>query len=824
MRHLFSVLAAVVCVSLHAGKLPDASTLFSARAPGTVFLNGEPLLFDLKQSAPAPGRWILRSWHGSILESGNIAGGEKVLKLPPLSNGYYLLEAETRDGIPFPGNRSFAVVPVPDINPDGFFALDTALSWRAVVDRNNPRQPENVAPPLAELCRRAGVSMARERMRWREVEPRPEQFDWKSYLKNASLLADRGIAVSGMYHDAPEWAKTNTKTLPGDLLALFRFNRQVSRVFQGKMSVWEFWNEQDLAFSTESAWDYAAALKAAYLGFKAGNPGVLVAPGGIAVTSLKNYNYVVMENGAAEYFDIFNMHTYQPLCDYPALLRNIHRFREKYNLLDHPLWFTESGSHAEGSGREKSFLKGIRAHSFEQELIVAEYIPKMMLYMQSLGVDRDFCFILPPFNERSGTKDWGFMRRDYTVKPAYAALANLASGLGHASFAGTLDPAPGVRGFLYRQPDGSCSLACFSISELDLEPNSPDRKLTDLKKRSFQLSVPDGSYRCYDIFGTPSSLTATGGQLTVSATRFVTRIDGLPPIRPDKPFVSRNQRNQRRARRTEMDRTVVFRVELSKDFDLSVDRDCADVRKNAAAFKLQIYNFSPDEKTGTLTFSGGKILGNPATLQLPAFGKIELPLKFTPEWNHQSRGELRIEGVFNGRKSSPLVAPLVNFSKLISSSKQKPLSGSSNPASWRKNSSGTMKITFDSGESAIRFDVRFAPHVDRWVYPEYTLQLPQESLEGSSGIAFEIKAAAPEKIRQMLVMAVKGPERIFGKPLYLKVQNPSEEWQERVIWFHSAGIDPAGLKKLRIGFNPTSDHFVYWLRNIRILYSENGER
>ena len=140
----------------------------------------------------------------------------------------------------------------------------------------------------------------------------------------------------------------------------------------------------------------------------------------------------------------------------------------------------------------------------------------------------------------------------------------------------------------------------------------------------------------------------------------------------------------------------------------------------------------PDEKTGTLTFSGGKILGNPAMLQLPAFGKIELPLKFTPEWNHQSRGELRIEGVFNGRKSSPLVAPLVNFSKLISSSKQKPLSGSSNPASWRQNSSGTMKIAFDSGESAIRFDVRFAPHADRWVYPEYTLQLPQESLEGSS--------------------------------------------------------------------------------------------
>lgn len=64
------------------------------------------------------------------------------------------------------------------------------------------------------------------------------------------------------------------------------------------MTVWEFWNEPDIGFAPEGAWDYAAALKSAYLGFKAGDPELTVAPGGYARTPLLNYNHVVLLNGA----------------------------------------------------------------------------------------------------------------------------------------------------------------------------------------------------------------------------------------------------------------------------------------------------------------------------------------------------------------------------------------------------------------------------------------------------------------------------------------------------------------------------------------------
>lgn len=788
----------------------------SADAPGTVFLAGEVLRFRPAGKASASPRWILRDWRGEVLRSGEWEKGKSELELEALPCGYYCLEPAKDDGTPLAGARSFAIVPVPNPNPNGFFAVDSAQSSLARPNKSNPYQPANAFELVSEVARRSGVPMVRERLRWRDVESSPGKYDWKQYALNADLLATRGVAVSGMYHDAPKWVNTNTEKLPGDLFALYQFNKKLAEQFKGKMKVWEFWNEQDHHYSTESAWDYASALKAAYLGFKAGDPDLPVALGGIAITSLKPYNYVMMESGAGGYFDIFNVHTYQPLRDYPGLLRNIHAFREKFSLTDRPIWFTESGSQAEGSGREDGPVKGFKAHSSEQELIVAEYIPKMMVYLQSLGVDRDFAFVLPPYNEQKGAKDWGLMRRDFSVKPGYVALANLTAGLGHAALEGEITVGDGIRAFLYRQADGSQSLAYFSISEIDVETNQPDRHFSDLGKRSFPLAVPGKSYRGADIFGTPFILEAEHGKLVVPATRMIARLDGLSGLKPDLPF--RAKRTAMAAPSVDFDRSIVYRVELSDDFELTAERDCAAVRKEKAAFKLQIFNFSDTALTGKLAISGGQTEGLPDAIRLPAFDKVELPLVFVPEWDSEFHTKLRIDGEFNGRQTSPLVAPLFNFQRFVATGRQELLPGSSDPGNWRKNTSGKMEIKYDSAEAAVRFDVNFPPGVDCWVYPEYNLQLPQESLRGSFGLVFEIKVSEPEKIRQMLVMGVEGPVKISGKPYYLPVKKPSANWEERVVRFDHPGLDPAKLKALRFGFNLNTDRMTYLIRNVRILY------
>ena len=344
----FCCLTAVAAVS--AAPEPDAASAVSAAAPGTVFVQGEALKFRLSSSAVSAGGWVLRNWKDELLRRGDWPQGEeRELVLDALPNGYYKLELPGLAGF-----RSFAVVSDPAGRaPEGelYFAMDSAQSWLARPDAGNPRQPENPYEVVSEVARRAGLQMVRERLNWAEVEAVPGRYDWLQYGTNAKLLSERGVKVLGMYHHAPEWVRRKDGKLPVDLFGTYRFAKKAAETFRGQMTAWEFWNEQDIGFAVEAAWDYAAALKAAYLGFKAADPELPVAIGGYAITPILPYADVVMKNGAGEYFDIFSVHTYRPISEFPAALRSIRSHLERFGAADRPIWFTENGSNMEGAGR-----------------------------------------------------------------------------------------------------------------------------------------------------------------------------------------------------------------------------------------------------------------------------------------------------------------------------------------------------------------------------------------------------------------------------------------------------------------------------------------
>ena len=78
-----------------------------------------------------------------------------------------------------------------------------------------------------------------------------------------------------------------------------------------------------------------------------------------------------------------------------------------------------------------------------------------------------------PYNETGGNKDWGLMRRDFTVKPGYAAFATLVDQLGNAAPEGEVRLGDGLKGFLYRRKEGGKVLAYWCISELDTDKPRP---------------------------------------------------------------------------------------------------------------------------------------------------------------------------------------------------------------------------------------------------------------------------------------------------------------------------------------------------------------
>jgi len=797
----------------------QTAALIQAKAPATVFTLGEPLLFTFKEPGLLPLQWELKDWHGKTLKKGNWPeGGTPTLELEALSTGYYqLFLSGEKDS--FEGSSSFTVVADPATrtrNPDTYFAMDTAQSWLARPKSDNTRFPGPGFEVVSEAVRRAGLEIIRERLRWADVEPEPLQYRWGDYDLNARLLHERGVQVLGMYHDAPAWAKSHTSHLPGDLLADYRFAKQLAQTFQGRMTAWEFWNEPDISFTSEGAWDFASAMKAAYLGFKAADPDMPVALGGIALSPLPAYTGILMENDLGDYMDIFAVHTYHPLRDFPKIMQNVRKFMKRHRIEGLPLWYTENGSRAEGNGLLDSYMPGLKAHNPDQELLVAEYLPKSMIYLQSMGVDRNFFFVFCPYNEDSNRKDWGLMRHDYTVKPSYAALATLTENLGTAVYEGTLDIGEGMCAFLYRQKDNTQTLAYWSLSELDTEPNSPERSLDSLHEKAFSLALSEGGekvYRGRDCAGLPFEQKVDAGKLTLSATRFPSYINGLSGLTPTQKAEVSSPKKTTTSREINPALQVVYRTELGDAFKMAASKDRVEIQGENAPFKLQIYNFSDQTQRGQIIISGGKVNQLPPEITLSPMSKTELELTFTPEFEQGSfETALQISGKWNGHSSSKLVIPVLQLDRALIDTQRTPLPDSMNPEKWRANSSGSLKIAFDEAESALTFRTTFPPNVDRWSYPAFPIDASRMDLENVRAISFEIKSSTTEISQSFLITVLK------GQMLYLPYEKPTTDWEQRVIFLNEDNFDPSTIQEIQIGFNPTVDEVTYSLRNLKLIY------
>lgn len=804
----------------------DVSEVVSVGVPGTVFTRSDKLEF-LLDYLPAGTRidWKLLDWRGKELDSGQWPDfGRKPLLLEPLPDGYYRLSLLS-DSVKFTGEKSFLVVPDPvdrPDNPDAFFCWDTAQSELGRENPENTRHPWNGWAEASEISRRCGVRIIRDRFCWPVCEEKPGRYNFDGYKENVEALNSRGIKISNLFYGCPEWAREKNGILPSDLLSLYRFAEAAGKFYDGKVDVWEFWNEEDIWFASESAWDFASAQKAAYLGFKAGSPDTPVAQGAISnMEEPSSYVHVMFSNGVRDYLDIFNVHSYAAICELPRLGATIEQFARQHGIDERPLWITENGTRAEGAGRETSYMTRFRKHSYEQELLVAEALPKGMITMQAAGVDRNFFFVLLPYNEQNGHKDWGLLRRDLSAKPAVAAQSNLLYLLADAELMGEMKLGDGLKGFLYRKPDGSQTLVFWSQSPLDTRQWNSGLEFDDLLERNFTLDFA-GDPRGYNLFGTPVALNMEKGQLKLQAIRMPQFISGLKGLKADIPFAKRNRRFS--PSRVDYDRTIVYQVKTGRNFkSLTYAKDYVELKEKAGELQLIVWNLSPEKKSGVVSFSGLAVGNAPEILSVNPFEKTTVPLEVSfPDDSAQTVFE--VKGVFNGLETSCLRMPVVSeeeVARRIAQGRKEKLMFTEDPGSWRKNASGEMQISWDENENAVKFVTDFSHVADKqfWAYPEYVLQLPQESMRGALGITFEWKATPAADVNLALLMAVYSTESEHGKSFWLDVALPQETWESRTVIFKNQNVDPEKIRQIRIGMNPTRGGVLsYWIRNIRVIY------
>ena len=788
-----------------------ACAAVSLDAPGHVYCEGEAPV----AGGGVPGAaWTLSDWRGRAVGRTGAFDENGAAALAPLPAGYYHLQSGGDD-------VTLAVVPARDGCASGngsFYGVDSAQSW---ISRKGcfmcPWNGGDTFRTVSDLIWRAGIRHVRDRLSWSETNPRPGSIDYADYMRNAELLKERGILVAGMFHDAPKWAGRLAK-LPSDLNALYRFCADAASAFGGRMGSWEFWNEEDIGFAPEPVWDYAAALKAAYLGFKAGRPGCTVLLGALCQAPGSDYARVLFGNDAGKFCDAFNLHVYTPLSGYPARFAALRSFMAEHGIGGRAVWVTESGTHQDGLARREGAMKGFKASSPDQELVAAEHYAKAQVALQMEGVARNYHFVFGAYNESRDAKDWGVLRRDGTVKPVYAAIATMADELASACIVGEMDVGERLRAFVFAQPDGSQTLVYWSVSPLDASDGvvsaAPDFA------RPLALRVADGRYRLADLCGVRSCAIATNGTLALEATRFPAYVSGLSGLAVAKPAQPKGVVAPCVPAPDE-DVSVVLRVDLDPaDFKISGQKTMASLTGDKGRLRVQVWNFGDNAKTGRVEVAGGTLEGLPDTVVLGARGAppASFDCTFIPSATDGFEQSLSLTGLFGSRRSSRLFVPLYLEKKLLDSCEIAPIDWK-DLEGWRRNTSASScAISWDEGEKAVRFDVAWDDDcTDRWFYPVHELKMPQESLDGAEMIQFEVKS---EQDKVENDFSAQNLMLVFGdgkaSALYLPYQAPLGSWETRRVALVGAG-PLADVAAVRIGANPKGSRCSFWIRNLAIL-------
>ncbi|MBR2837306.1 MAG: hypothetical protein IKE55_00830 [Kiritimatiellae bacterium] len=814
--------AAVAAACLGCVTAFGASVTFDA--PGHVAVERTPVA---ARGGVPHAAWTLLDWRNrSTNVSGTFDSAGKAA-LPPLPSGYYRLVDAASQATGLRPLATLAVVPDPKTRPKvsgSFYGADCAASQLAVPGVIDcPWNDGKRRTVVADLAHLAGLTHVRDRMSWRAVQPSPGVApDFAYYIDTARLFKKRGIGVSGIFHDTPKWAGL-LKKLPGDLNALYRFCRTAAGAFGDTVEDWEFWNEPDIGFAPEPVWDYAAALKAAYLGAKAARPGSPVLGGALCQMPDSPYERALFTNDAARYFDVFNYHTYVAPSQYKAMFATMRESLRRAGAAGCPVWLTECGTNFEGPAAAESVRKGNKAHSYEQEIVVAEFCAKSQVALQMEGVARNYLFILAAYNERNGTKDWGLLRRDGTAKLAYAAMSAMTRELGDARLAGALRAGKGLRAYLFDHPDGSQTVAFWSESPVDsatsgsaLVEASPDFA------RTVRLRLPSagGAFRLSDLCGSVSSAVPDGeGTLALAATRFPAYVSGLRGLRAAEPARTMETGV---SKAPDEDISVVFRVDLAPG-DFETTKTLAVAKTDSPRLRVQAWNFGDAAKTGVVEAAGARLRGlpsGPVVLGPCGSAPVGFDCVLGPA-DSSSEAVLVLRGVFGGRRTTRLTMPVLFEKRFLASCVSVPL-GWKDPAAWKRNDSAAeYSVRWDEKEQAVRFDVAWTdPGVGRWFYPVLPLSLPRESMKGVLRVAFEVKTAQ-DKVendfgRRYLMLVRSGKGGSSGD--WFSYAAPSGSWERRYVELPPvAAGDLSDVTAIRLGGNPNGMRLTFWVRDIAIL-------
>ncbi len=462
------IVGMIVCVFLGVGAVEPAVAVEDGQVvergipepmsghPGNVYLRGQTVWVRLPEDMPEDAQsWRVLDDADRQIDHGDMQPGRTLvasrLRLGDLGVGWYRVEFLDADGDCVQWTTAAVLerlkAPIPQDSP---VCVDSATAWFA------NSQPMDQAR-LASLAAVAGVNWVRDRLSWREMEALPGQLTpgQTTYDTAAWIQTDRGLKVLQVFHSTPSWAQDTILDgdlaggrFPRDLRLAYRFCKAMARRFSGKVHAWEPWNEANIEmFGGHTVDEMCSYQKAAYLGFKAGDPGVIVGWNVYTTLPTTRHTEGLLDNEVWSYFDTYNIHTYEWAHDYARLWGPA-----RQAACGKPLWVTEADRGLKYVGPEPWCEL-----SREDELRKARYIAQSYASSLQAGSVRHFHFVLGHYYEKHNGAQFGLLRKDMTPRPAYVALAAVGRLLAGAECLGRWEQPgrPEAHVIVFRaRPDG----------------------------------------------------------------------------------------------------------------------------------------------------------------------------------------------------------------------------------------------------------------------------------------------------------------------------------------------------------------------------------
>lgn len=548
--------------------------------PGNIFIAGESVSVPLPESLPLTDtEWRLLDDQRTVIRSGHVAPGRNSgatrVDLPDLGVGWYRVEFGATNQTNLVWTTLAVLSPLKSPTPrDTPIALDCASAWFA---KDDPTK-QAVYANLAAL---AGVGWVRDRLRWGEIEPRRGELTpaRTTYDTSAAAQLAAGLQTLQVFHDTPIWARENSADggrFAPDLRDIYRSAKSLARRFHGQVAAWEPWNEANFAtFGGHTVDEMCSWQKAAWLGFKAGDPKVIVGWNVSTAVPTPAHTHGLLANETAPYFDTYNIHTYDWSHSYQSLWGPA-----RDATWGKPLWVTEADRGTPHLKNPPWYDQSPRLEKLKAEWMAQSYASSLFA-----GAQRHFHFILGNYQEPNGIQ-FGLLRHDLTPRPAYVALAAIGRNLAGARVLGRWQPGHEVRIYAFRaRPDGKERdvLVVWAEKEVDWDGRGVTTADWHLPSGLKVLEVMDYLGRsCGKTF--PSPLT--------SAPVFVIlprgEADQLPLEKPAPPAAKSAGKASTLVLQLQMPREAIRKVE---DLPWSEGYAYRATPGTPLPFKLRLYNF-----------------------------------------------------------------------------------------------------------------------------------------------------------------------------------------------------------------------------------------